>query len=210
MFVDFDGTITDRDTFDVLVKLFAGEETWEETERGLDAGTRSLRDVLASQAALVRGEFRDVAAILRREIRVDPAFPGFAHACRERGVPLQIVSSGVASIVRDRMHEFGLDDLPIVANEVDPRPEGWVLHFRDPVSNGTDKAAIVRAARADGKRTVFIGDGRSDYDAAREADVRFAKRGLPLEAYLTERSLPFEAYQTFAGVYERCGALGIL
>jgi HAD superfamily phosphoserine phosphatase-like hydrolase len=210
MFVDFDGTITDRDTFDVLVKLFAGEETWEETERGLDAGTRSLRDVLASQAALVRGEFRDVAAILRREIRVDPAFPAFAHACRERGVPLQIVSSGVASIVRDRMHEFGLDDLPIVANEVDPRPEGWVLHFRDPVSNGTDKAAIVRAARADGKRTVFIGDGRSDYDAAREADVRFAKRGLPLEAYLTERSLPFEAYQTFAGVYERCVALGIL
>jgi HAD superfamily phosphoserine phosphatase-like hydrolase len=208
--VDFDGTITDRDTFDVLVKLFAGEETWEETERGLDAGTRSLRDVLASQAALVRGEFRDVTAILRREIRVDPAFPAFAFACRDRDVPLQIVSSGVASIVRDRMHDFGLDDLLIVANEVDPRPEGWVLQFRDPVSNGTDKAAIVRAASAEGRRTVFIGDGRSDYDAAREADVRFAKRGLPLEAYLTERALPFDAYDTFGDVYERCVERGIL
>ncbi len=208
--MDFDGTITDRDTFDVLVKLFAGEEAWEETERGLDAGTRSLRDVLASQAALVRGEFRDVAALLRREIRVDPAFPAFARACRERDVPLQIVSSGVGSIVRDRLQEFGLDDLPIVANEVDPRPEGWVLHFRDSVSNGTDKAAIVRAARSDGRRTVFIGDGRSDYDAASEADVRFAKRGLPLEAYLAARALPFEAYATFADVNERCVALGIL
>jgi len=208
--VDFDGTITDRDTFDVLVKLFAGEEAWEETERGLDAGTRSLRDVLASQAALVRGEFRDVAALLRREIRVDPTFPAFVRACRDRNVPVQVVSSGVASIVRDRLHDFELDDLPIIANEVDPRPEGWVLHFRDPVSNGTDKAAIVRAARADGRRTVFIGDGRSDYDVAREADVRFAKRGLPLESYLTERELPFEAYQTFAGVHERCVALGIL
>ncbi len=208
--MDFDGTITDRDTFDVLVKLFAGEEAWEETERGLDAGTRSLRDVLASQAALVRGEFRDVAALLRREIRVDPAFPAFARACRERDVPLQIVSSGVGSIVRDRLQAFGLDDLPIVANEVDPRPEGWVLHFRDSVSNGTDKAAIVRAARSDGRRTVFIGDGRSDYDAASEADVRFAKRGLPLEAYLAARALPFEAYATFADVNERCVALGIL
>jgi 2-hydroxy-3-keto-5-methylthiopentenyl-1-phosphate phosphatase len=128
----------------------------------------------------------------------------------ERGVPLQIVSSGVASIVRDRMHEFELDDLPIVANEVDPRPEGWVLHFRDSVSNGTDKAAIVRAARSDGRRTVFIGDGRSDYDAASEADVRFAKRGLPLEAYLAARALPFEAYATLADVNERCVALGIL
>jgi 2-hydroxy-3-keto-5-methylthiopentenyl-1-phosphate phosphatase len=166
--------------------------------------------VLASQAALVRGEFRDVAALLRREIRVDPAFPAFARACRDRDVPLQVVSSGVASIVRDRLHDFELDDLPIIANEVDPRPEGWVLHFRDPVSNGTDKAAIVRAARDDGRRTVFIGDGRSDYDAARQADVRFAKRGLPLEAYLTERELPFDAYETFAGVHERCVKLGIL
>jgi 2-hydroxy-3-keto-5-methylthiopentenyl-1-phosphate phosphatase len=166
--------------------------------------------VLASQAALVRGEFRDVAALLRREIRVDPSFPVFARACRDRGVPLQVVSSGVASIVRDRLRDFELDDLPIVANEVDPRPEGWVLHFRDPVSNGTDKAAIVRAACSDGRRTVFIGDGRSDYDAAREADVRFAKRGLPLAAYLAARALPFEAYATFADVNERCVALGIL
>ena len=209
VFVDFDGTITDRDTFDVLVKRFAGDAAWLESERGLDAGTRSLRDVLTRQAAYVRGDMDEIAALLRREVRVDPTFPAFAHACAAHTIPLRIVSSGIAPIVYDRLREIGLGDLDVVANDVDARPDGWVIRFRDAVGNGTDKAAIVRGARAAGKHTVFIGDGRSDYDAAVAADVRFAKRGLALERYLARNEIAFEPFDAFAEVTTRCEALGI-
>ncbi len=210
IFVDFDGTITDRDTFDVLVPIFASPAEWDATERGLENGTMTIRDVLASQASFVRGTHADVAALLRRDVAVDPSFAPFARACAAAHIPLEIVSSGIDSIIRDRLDEVGLASVPVVANTVEARPEGWVMHFRDPVDNGTDKAARIATASENGQRTIFIGDGRSDYDAAVRADVRFAKRGLPLERYLIRNAIAYEPFTTFADVTARLVRLGIL
>ena len=181
----------------MLVKLFVGERAWSEFEQSLDDGTRSLRDVLQAEAGMVRGTFAEISALLRREIAVEPSFISFAAWCARRSYPLTIVSSGIESIIRDRLDEHGLSHLPVIANEVDPNPNGWSIRFRDDVANGTDKAAIVRVAKAAGKRTVFIGDGRSDYLAAAAADLCFAKRGLPLEKHLRERGTAFEPFSTF-------------
>ncbi len=200
VFVDFDGTITDRDTFDVLVQHFAGPDAWAQTEVGLDDGTMTLRDVLQKQASFVREPYTDVAALLRREVRVDPAFAPFVAACRARAIAVTVVSSGLAPIVAGRLAEIGCSDVPIVANDVDPKPSGWVIHFRDDVANGTDKVAVVRAAREAGFETIFIGDGRSDYAAAVAADRRFARVGFALERHLRERGVAFESFETFADI----------
>lgn len=200
IFVDFDGTITDLDTFDILVKRFAGDDAWRHTEIGLDDGSMSLRDVLQLQASYVRGTLAEITTILRAEIAVDPTFAAFVASCRRRGIPVTIVSSGIAPIIRDRLDEIGLGDLPIVANEIDVAPAGWSIRFRDADGNGTDKAAIVRAANESGTRTMFFGDGRSDYAAALEADRCFAKTGLALERYLSERNVPFAAFTTFGEI----------
>lgn len=201
VFVDFDGTITDRDTFDVLVQHFAGPDAWARTEVGLDDGTMTLRDVLQKQASFVRAPFDDVAALLRREVRVDPTFAPFVAACREHALAVTVVSSGLGPIVAGRLADVGCAEVPIIANDVDPRPSGWVIQFRDDVANGTDKVAIVRAARDAGIGTIFIGDGRSDYAAAVAADRRFARAGLPLERYLRERGVAFESFATFAEIH---------
>jgi 2-hydroxy-3-keto-5-methylthiopentenyl-1-phosphate phosphatase len=198
VFVDFDGTITDRDTFDVLVEIFAGPEVWAQTERGLDDGLATIRDVLQIQAGMVRGSFAEVAALLRRAVTVDPAFPEFVRFCTERNMAVTVVSSGIEPIIRDRLDEVGLPGLPIVANGLDPDPAGWKILYRDGSENGTDKVAIIGEARTRGTQTIYIGDGRSDYAAATLADRPFAKRGRPLERYLREHAIPFEPYTTFA------------
>jgi 2-hydroxy-3-keto-5-methylthiopentenyl-1-phosphate phosphatase len=200
VFVDFDGTITDLDTFDVLVRHFAGDDAWHETERGLRDGSLSLRDVLQLQASYVRGSFDEIAALLEREVRVDPTFASFVEACESNGASVTVVSSGIAPIVRGRLAALGLERVPVVANDVDARPDGWTIRFRDDVDNGTDKAAIVRTARADGMETIFIGDGRSDFDAAVAADRCFAKRGRALERYLRERAAGYEPFDAFAQI----------
>ncbi|GAC1491936.1 MAG: MtnX-like HAD-IB family phosphatase [Vulcanimicrobiaceae bacterium] len=197
VFVDFDGTITNRDTFDVLVREIAGEDVWHETQAGLDDGTASLRDVLERQASYVRGTFDEVAARLRAEIAVDPTFVTFAARARARGIPVIVLSSGIAPIIRDRLARVGLGDLPVIANDVRALPAGWKIVFRDTVGNGTDKAAFVRAARARGSRTVFVGDGHSDFDAALAADRRFAKSGLALARFLRERDVDFRSFASF-------------
>jgi HAD superfamily phosphoserine phosphatase-like hydrolase len=198
--VDFDGTISDLDTFDVLVRHFAGDDAWHESERGLRDGSLSLRDVLQLQASHVRGSFADVEALLKRRVRIDTSFAPFVAACRARDVPVTVVSSGIEPIVRGRLAEIGLGDLPIVANGIVAEPSGWRIEFRDPDGNGTDKVAVVRSAQAAGRRAAFVGDGRSDYAAALAADRRYAKRGLNLEQYLEERNVPFTPISTFADI----------
>jgi 2-hydroxy-3-keto-5-methylthiopentenyl-1-phosphate phosphatase len=184
----------------VLVRRFAGERAWLDFEHSLDDGTRTLRDALQAEAALVRGTFAEINALLRAEIRVDPSFAPFVAACDACDYALTIVSSGIDPIIRDRLAELGVRDIPIVANGIEAGPDGWRILFRDDVPNGTDKAAEVRAARAAGLRTIFIGDGRSDFAAALAADVCFAKRGLPLERYLVEREVGFESFASFADI----------
>jgi HAD superfamily phosphoserine phosphatase-like hydrolase len=200
IFVDYDGTITDRDTFDVLVEAFAGPHVWAQTERELDEGGASIRDVLQRQAGYVTGDYDNVRSILRREIAVDATFAQFAREVVACGAALTVVSSGIEPIIRERLDDAGARDVAIVANGLEPDPSGWKIVYRDGSPNGTDKSALVRAARARGRRTAFVGDGRSDFAAAELADVRFAKRGRLLEGYLRERGLAYAPFSSFAEI----------
>jgi HAD superfamily phosphoserine phosphatase-like hydrolase len=200
VFVDYDGTITDADTFDVLVRRLVGDGPWNEIEGRLHRGELSLREALEREAELVRVSLDEAAALLEREVRFDPSFTAFVEACEANGLPVTIVSSGVEPLIRRALEREGLERLTVIANGVEARPAGWRLHFRDPVGNGTDKAALVSAARVRGARTIFIGDGRSDYDAALAADRAFVKREGHLERYLTQRGFPFESFSSFAEI----------
>ncbi len=184
----------------MLVRRFAGDRAWHEFERALDDGTSTVRDVLQAEASLVRGSFAEIAALLRAEIRVDPSFADFVAACDARGFALTVVSSGIEPIIRDRLGELGVREMPIVANGIEADPAGWRIIFHSGAANGTDKVSHVRAARDAGAHTIFIGDGRSDYAAALAADVCFAKSGYPLERYLAQRGAPFEPFATFADI----------
>ncbi len=200
IFVDFDGTITDLDTFDVLVRHFGAPGVWDESERDLSAGRITIREALQRQAACVRADYETVATLLARTTRIDPGFVPFVAARRACGDEVTVVSSGIEPLIRERLRALGLNDVPVIANGIDVDPAGWTMLFRDDVPNGTDKAAHVRAATQAGKRTIFIGDGRSDYDAAIAAERRFAKRGLNLERHLRERGLGFESFTSFADI----------
>jgi HAD superfamily phosphoserine phosphatase-like hydrolase len=200
VFVDYDGTITDVDTFDVLVRRLVGDGPWNEIEGRLHRGELPLREALEREAELVRVSFDEAAALLEREVRFDASFAPFVEACEANGMPVTIVSSGVEPLIRSALRREGLERLTVIANGVEALTTGWRLRFRDPVGNGTDKAAIVSAARARGVHTVFIGDGRSDYDAALAADRAFVKRNGHLERFLTERGVPFEPFASFLEV----------
>ena len=160
----------------------------------------SLRDVLAAQAHFVRGTLDEADLVLARSTRIDPSFKPFVERCKREGVKLTIVSSGIAPLIERALARNGLRGVPVLANQVTPEADGWVMHFRDESANGHDKAAAVRAAAAGEKTVAYVGDGYSDYDGALEAQVRFAKRGRSLECFLRERGVPFTPFTSFAEV----------
>ncbi|MDQ6931312.1 MAG: haloacid dehalogenase-like hydrolase [Candidatus Eremiobacteraeota bacterium] len=184
----------------MLAQHAASKDRWEQIEAHLHARAMTLREVLSAHASLITITLDEADAFLETQTRIDPAFKEFAARCQARAVPVTILSSGIAPLIERALARNGIAGLPVHANGVDPRPEGWVMRFRDPSDNGHDKAAEVRAARARGSTVVYIGDGYSDYDAAVAADLRFAKCGRALVAHLRERNLPFVEFTSFAEV----------
>lgn len=200
VFVDYDGTITDLDTFDVLVRAYVGAHRWDELEEKLHAGSMTLRDVLAAQAAGVRASLDEADALLCEGTAFDPSFASFVERCEREGASLTVLSSGVQPLIERAFERNGLGHVTILANGIDPSPEGWRFIFRDESDNGHDKAADVRAARERGAATVYVGDGPSDYEAALAAQRRFAKAGRTLEKYLSERGVAHDAFTSFAQI----------
>jgi 2,3-diketo-5-methylthio-1-phosphopentane phosphatase len=202
VFVDFDGTITDVDTFDALVRAVAGDAAWMAIDGPLLAGEITLREALARQAAAVRLSRAETLAFMENNARVDPAFGPFVAAVRAHGGAIRVVSSGIATVIHDALERAGVD-VEVIANDVDFAAAGWTMTFVDRSDNGHDKAAHVRAARDRGDRTVYIGDGISDFAAALEADERFAKAGRALEAYCRERGVACVPFTSFDEIRRR-------
>ena len=115
---------------------------------------------------------------------------------RAHGGTLRVVSSGIATVIHAALERAGVE-VEVLANDVDFAATGWTMSFVDASANGHDKATHVRAARARGARTVYIGDGISDFEAALEAGERFAKHGRALEAYCRARGVPYESFDSF-------------
>lgn len=196
IFVDYDGTITDVDTFDVLVRSASGDETWHEFERELRAGRITLREALAREAAIVRLSRLEALAVLESRARVDPTFASFVRLAHEHGDWVGVVSAGIRSIIAPALERIGVD-VPLFANDVDFDAGGWRMTFIDESDLGHDKAARVRAAAAAGARTVYVGDGISDFAGALAADVRFAKKDRALERYCRERGVACTSFSSF-------------
>jgi len=206
VFSDFDGTITTPDTLEFLTGRFgAGPALYRQTGRLLRAGALTLRDGIARDIGSLTVPFAEAASALRAEVRIDPAFPPFARWCAARAVPVTILSAGFVEIVELLLPPSLRGDAAILANRL--IPETWRAVFRDDSPEGHDKAAAVRAARAAGRRAVFVGDGLSDHGPAREADVVFARRGRSLLDWCREQGIACEPFAGFAEVQRGVAAL---
>ena len=170
-----------------------GERVWREIEDALARREISLRDALDRQAALVRCTLDEADDLLRAQTRFDPAFAPFVERCAALGMAVSIVSSGVEPLIRRALERNGLGQLPVVANGVNASAKGWRLHFRDASPERHRQARSGRRARENGETLAYVGDGFSDFDAARAADRRYAKAGRTLAVHLEEAGLAFTA-----------------
>lgn len=171
--LDWDGTVTERDTLDLVLERFGDAEVYERTELELDAGRMTLNDVIAEQFAPVTAPLDEVVAYVLEHARVRP---GFAELARARH-PL-IVSSGFHELIEPVLEREGvLGEVELRANRVDTLPDGWVVEFR--VAETCDVCGeACKRADLPGGEVVYAGDGHSDYCAALAAKRVFATGSL--------------------------------
>jgi 2-hydroxy-3-keto-5-methylthiopentenyl-1-phosphate phosphatase len=188
--MDWDGTATDVDFLEAVITAFGDERIYEETESEL--GRLTLNEVIAIETATVSAPLAEVVAWVREHARLRPGFPEFARRYR----PL-IVSSGFRELIDPVLEREGLE-LEVVANRLDPRPDGWRAIFRNeelcPVCGEPCKRADVKELAA----VAYVGDGVSDRCVALVAERVFARDGLA--RYLASRDVSFEPYEDFYDV----------
>jgi len=163
---------------------------------------REYRSDIARRARVLAFDRDEAERRLDTGIHFDDSFPSFAHACAMAAVDLRVLTSGIEELVRRYLARRNVE-LPVIGNRAEFRTDGWRVHFRDDSLAGIDKRGFVECARREGRVAVVLGDDRSDFEAALQADVNYAKRGSELERYLTSRQLPCRTFGRFEEILER-------
>lgn len=211
LFLDFDGTISDRDAIDAILERFA-DERWLAIEDEWRMGRIGSRECLTRQVALVSASAPELEELLA-EIKVDEGFGALLEVCARHNVPAHIVSDGFDFCIERILANASREDcelarmiskMRVCSSRLRPSGErNWEASFpffaQTCAHNcATCKPAVMRLLNPHDATTVFVGDGLSDRYAAECADLVFAKKSLA--KFCAEQGVEFIAYETLGDV----------
>jgi len=200
IYVDFDGTISLRDTTDMLLQHFAGPG-WREIEALWENGEIGSRECMRRQIELLDVSPEQLDAFLET-VEIDPAFPAFVEFCRQQNIPMTIISDGLDRSIASILKRYGVS-VPVIANRLEwAGGNNWRLAF--PYSDNACLAGSgnckCRNMASETEHRVLIGDGRSDFCAAEEASMVFAKSKL--KTHCEDNAITHQSFSNFAELPE--------
>lgn len=199
--VDFDGTISLKDTLDALLEKFA-DPSWEELEQEWLDGKITGMECMARQVDKVRATPQALEEFFC-DIKLDATFlPFYQHVSQFATVV--IGSDGLDHAIEVSTKNAGWPAIPIYSNHLSYTPEGIKMTF--PRSkpdckggNGMCKCAVAKNLSAkSGGPIVLIGDGKSDACISNMADIVFAKGSLV--KHCEKNNIAHHKFETFADV----------
>ncbi|HVS84959.1 MAG TPA: HAD-IB family phosphatase [Gaiellaceae bacterium] len=189
--LDWDGTVTERDSLWMLLDRFGDPEVFARVEGKLVAGEISFRQVMELEFATVTAPLDEVLDFLLREVRIRAGFAELARAYR----PL-ILSSGFHELIEPLLAREGVE-LELRANRLDVGADGWRVRWRD-AEPCPECGDLCKRRSLPGGPLAYVGDGYSDRCAALAADRVFARDGLA--DWLEESGIAYERFDDLADV----------
>lgn len=187
--VDWDGTITVRDTLVQVIHAFGDPALLAELEPrvGVDL---TLHEEIALEFAAITAPLEEVVAWVEEHVEVRPGLPELA------ALEPVVVSAGFHELIEPVLAREGVE-LEVLANRVEARPDGWVVRFRDEAACATCGEPCKRSSVAGGPYA-YVGDGYSDRCAALAAERVFARDSLA--RYLDGRGVAYEPFEELGDV----------
>jgi 2-hydroxy-3-keto-5-methylthiopentenyl-1-phosphate phosphatase len=201
---DFDDTVTVGDLGDRVSIRFAGRGAWELAQEEFRQGGMAFSELLRRVFAPITAGREEIAAFAREAAVLRPGFERFVGDCRAADVPFVLCSAGLDVYIHPVLERLAPElraHVQIRCNEARWSAEGLEVAFHGDGAHGGCgscgfcKGTAVDALRRDGRRVLFVGDGRSDRCGALAADRVFARRSLA--AWCAEQGLPHERFESF-------------
>jgi 2-hydroxy-3-keto-5-methylthiopentenyl-1-phosphate phosphatase len=188
LILDWDGTVTVRDTLWMLLERFGDREVFERMERALGT-TLSHREVMETEMATITAPLAEAVDFLVAEAEVRRGFSEVATRFR----PL-VLSSGFHETIEPILAREGVY-VEVVANRIEARADGWRVHWLDDAPCPECGELCKRRSLPQDGEVVYVGDGYSDRCAALAAHRIFARGDLA--TYLASQGVRYEPFEDF-------------
>ena len=193
--LDWDGTVTDRDTLVEVILRFGDKGVLEQAEAEIGR-TLTVHEVIALEVATLDASLEEMTAHLLESVSVRPGFHELAELHRPT-----IVSAGFHELIEPVLEREGVR-LDVRANRLERDGDRWRARFRDTAPCPVCGEPCKRAAVLEGRGPlVFVGDGISDRCAALGAERVFARDGLA--RWLDARGAAYEPWADFGELLAR-------
>ncbi len=192
--IDFDGTITTKDVSEEILRQFAVGD-WKKIEDDAIAGLLTMDECMIQQYGLLRGDIEEWLQ-WGRQIGVRPGFADFLVRMHTLGIEVVCVSAGLDFVIQDfiRRHNWTLS---VIAPATIYRDNSvQVIPVPHP-SDFVDFKEHQVLSRSEQFRIIYIGDGSSDFEGAKHAEICFAIKDSRLSQFLTEFGKKHSTFEDF-------------
>ena len=177
---DFDGTIISNNLSVLLREKYARGD-WQRIDSDYLHGHLTVEQSNQLQFSLIKEPKEKLQEFVRQHIEVKPGFVEFVRYCQESAIPFVIVSSGLDFYIEPVLAEIGMPDLELHCGRTSFSRDGIDVSYYAPEGNiinqGFKKRCLTWLKKR-GTNIIYLGDGLSDLEAARQADHVFATAHL--------------------------------
>ena len=204
--VDFDGTITKKDTNTKLIDYYGQDDKTDSIRKDFKEGKLTFPEYFQSEIDQIRLTEEEYVNFLLEKIEISPGFLEFYKLTREKDIRFGIVSGGFINGIVPYLKRHGIEDVDIFANTLVFENDKPHIKFLDGMDTmccdkgpcGNCKINHYNKYKEEAERVIFIGDGVTDMPVAEKADIVFAKDSLA--RYLDQKGIDYRGYENFKDI----------
>ncbi len=202
--IDFDMTISLVDSTEVLLEAH-NKDKKKEIRKLFNEKKLSILQYIQNGLESLNITENEYRKTLRENVIIDPTFKMFI----DNGIEYKIVSAGTFLNVLEPLisNDINIDKSFIISNDItfeynESQDEINKIKISHPYLDkemyyGVDKSEIVKQYKDNGYHVTYIGDGPSDYEAARVSDYVFARENSRLVKYCEDNKIEFSKFNNF-------------
>lgn len=208
---DFDGTLTGRDFYKIVIDKYLPERGMELYKDWMNKEyiDRDFLNLIFSNLNLTEEEILEEI----RNIPWDTTAADTIRAIQEAGGTFVILSAGTSYYIHPVLEKYGIKDVIVYSNLAQYRDGGIHLIEDDSAPfysdfYGINKEKVVKFLKKQFNTIYYAGDSAPDIAPCKISDLCFAKGGL--QHMLAKQKIPFIPINNFKEIHQILKEKGVL
>jgi 2,3-diketo-5-methylthio-1-phosphopentane phosphatase len=198
---DFDDTAAVQNVAELLLNRF-GDPDWKDVRQSFRDGHIDLKEYQEITFRNIRADRATMQSYVKENANLRPYFRELWGFCQSNRIPMAVVSQGLDFYIEALLEREGVGLVPVYAVDTEFHDGEISYHYNHTYpgkeSQGNSKGFVVESFQNRGCHVFFAGDGRSDLEAARVADVIFARSSLA--TFCDGEGIAYQSFNDFGGM----------